>query len=148
MPLWRIFSHPQTFSKDQRVGIAQKVTELYVSRGLPAFYVNVIFIDIDENGIFIGGEPKKNFVRVVIEQIARTMSSPDTDEGKKSRRMWMDMINDTLKPYIIDRVELDWELHISETPRDLWRTKGIDPPPAHSDAEKMWVEKNKPVPYI
>jgi len=57
-------------------------------------------------------------------------------------------ISQTLKPYIIDRVELDWELHISETPRDLWRTKGIDPPPAHSDAEKMWVEKNKPVPYI
>jgi phenylpyruvate tautomerase PptA (4-oxalocrotonate tautomerase family) len=101
MPLWRIFSHPQTFSKDQRVGIAQNVTELYISRGLPAFYVNVIFVDVDENGIFIGGEPKKNFVRIVIEQIARTMSSPDTEEGQKSRTMWMDMINDVSDWFLV-----------------------------------------------
>jgi len=53
----------------------------------------------------------------------------------------------TLKPYIIDRAELEWEHHISETPRDLWRVQGIDPPPAYSDGEKMWLEKNKPLPY-
>jgi hypothetical protein len=52
-----------------------------------------------------------------------------------------------LKLFIIDREELDWELHIYETPRDLWRVQGIDPPPAGSDAEKLWADKNKVIPY-
>lgn len=94
MPLWRIFSHPQTFSLDQRKGIAKAVTDLYVSRGLPAFYVNVIFIDVDEKGTFIGGEQRNNFVRVVAEQIARAMPSPDTSEGRERRKKWMDLINE------------------------------------------------------
>ncbi|KAL6246683.1 hypothetical protein RBB50_005990 [Rhinocladiella similis] len=148
MPLWRIFSHPQTFTLDQRSALAKKVTDLYMSRGLPAFYVNVIFIDVDEKATFIGGEPRSNFVRIAVEQIARTMASPDTEQGQKQRTAWMDMINDTLKSSIIDRKELDWELHIYETPRDLWRVQGMDPPPAFSDAEKEWTEKNKPVPYL
>jgi len=52
-----------------------------------------------------------------------------------------------LKPFITDRKELDWELHIYETPRDLWRVQGIDPPPSFSDAEKLWVHENKAIPY-
>lgn len=52
-----------------------------------------------------------------------------------------------MKPYIIDRSEIDWEMHIYETARDLWRVQGLDPPPSHSDAEKEWVEKNKPLAY-
>lgn len=94
MPLWRIFSHPQTFTLDQRSALAKKVTDLYMSRGLPAFYVNVIFIDVDEKATFIGGEPRSNFVRIAVEQIARTMASPDTEQGQKQRTAWMDMIND------------------------------------------------------
>lgn len=42
MPLWRIFSHPDTFTFSQREALAKDVTALYVSMGLPAFYVNVI----------------------------------------------------------------------------------------------------------
>lgn len=99
MPLWRIFSHPSTFSPSQRSGLAKAITELYVSRGLPAFYVVVLFIDQpDDDGknpsTFVGGAPHANFVRVVIEQIARTMSSPETEEGRKARKGWMDTINE------------------------------------------------------
>jgi len=47
----------------------------------------------------------------------------------------------------MDRPELEWEHHIYETPRDLWRIQGLDPPPQFSDAEKLWIEKNKPVSY-
>ncbi|KIW18499.1 hypothetical protein PV08_02787 [Exophiala spinifera] len=147
MPLWRIFSHPQTFTLDQRKTLAKKVTDLYVSIGLPAFYVNVIFIDVDEKATFVGGEQKSNFVRIAIEQIARTMASQETEQGRQQRKGWMDKINDTLKESIIDRGELDWEMHIYETPRDLWRVQGMDAPPAFSEAEKEWKEKNKPVPY-
>ncbi|KIV79819.1 hypothetical protein PV11_07364 [Exophiala sideris] len=147
MPLWRIFSHPQTFSIGQRKGLAKAVTELYVSLGLPAFYVNVIFIDVDENGTFIGGEQRTNFVRIVVEQIARSMPLPDTEEGRQHRKKWMDAINETLRSFVIDRKELAWELHINETPRDLWRVQGIDPPPVASDAEKLWADKNEAFPY-
>jgi hypothetical protein len=53
----------------------------------------------------------------------------------------------TLKPWIEDRKELQWEIHISETPRDLWRTQGIDPPSSGSETEKVWVKQNKPTQY-
>ncbi|KIX03416.1 uncharacterized protein Z518_06968 [Rhinocladiella mackenziei CBS 650.93] len=147
MPLWRIFTHPETFNHSQRAGIAKAVTDLYVSYSLPAFYVNVIFVNVDEEDVWVGGESKSNFVRIVIEQIARSMSPPDTEEGRKARRSWMDRINGVLRPYILGRKELDWELHIYETPRDLWRIQGLDPPPSFSDEEKLWFEQNKPIPY-
>lgn len=88
MPLWRIFSHKDTFSTEQRQNIASDVTALYVNVGLPAFYVNVIFIDVEETGIWIGGEMRKSFVRIAIEQIARKMDDEDL------RRDWMKMINE------------------------------------------------------
>jgi phenylpyruvate tautomerase PptA (4-oxalocrotonate tautomerase family) len=69
MPLWRIFAHPETFSHDQRKGLAEAVTKLY--KALPAFYVNVIFIDVKEEQVWVGGQAKSNFVRIVVEHIAR-----------------------------------------------------------------------------
>lgn len=101
MPLWRIFCHPSTFSTEQRAGLSKAVTKLYMDEpvGLPAFYVNVMFIPLKEDEIWIGGEPKKNFVRVVIEQIARQMESPDTEEGRTRRLWWMDKINDVCVPF-------------------------------------------------
>ncbi|OWY47385.1 hypothetical protein AALT_g6420 [Alternaria alternata] len=65
----------------------------------------------------------------------------------ETRTGWMDKINETLRPYILDRKELDSEMHISETPRDLWRVQGIDPPPTDSEAEKSWKAKNYAHPY-
>ncbi len=65
----------------------------------------------------------------------------------KSSYVVLTSVSQILKPYIIDRSELDWEIHISETPRDLWRVQGLDPPPSFSSAEKEWVRQNKAVPY-
>ena len=44
------------------------------------------FIDVDESAVFIGGEPKKTFVRIVIEQIARVLP-----EDKHT--WWMDRVS-------------------------------------------------------
>jgi phenylpyruvate tautomerase PptA (4-oxalocrotonate tautomerase family) len=88
MPLWRIFAHPSTFTTDQKRGLSQAITKAYVEgAGLPAFYVNVIFIPLEEDEVWIGGEPRKNFVRIVVEQIARTMVT------QERRDFWMDHIN-------------------------------------------------------
>jgi hypothetical protein len=95
MPLWRIFSHPSTFTSPQRHALAGAITHLYTSNvGFPAFYVNVLFIDLDDNSCFIGGEENKDFVRIVVEQIARPMATPETEEGRARRKRWMDMINE------------------------------------------------------
>jgi Putative oxalocrotonate tautomerase enzyme len=93
MPLWRIYSHPTTFTPSQREGIAKSITDLYVAVGLPAFYVNVLFIDLSDHGSYVSGAPTKAFVRVTVEQIARALPSPDTAEGAKRRTGWMDKIN-------------------------------------------------------
>ena len=93
--------------------------------------------------MYVGGQPRCDFVRIAIEQIARVMPDPDTEKGRQYRKGWMDKINAALKPHIIDRPELHWEHHIYETPRDLWRVQGIDPPPAQSEEEKEWARSNR-----
>lgn len=94
MPLWRIFYHPSAFSAEQKKSLANDITKLYTSPPveLPAFYVNVLFIPLQEDEYYIGGETRRNFVRIVIEQIARTMPDPGTEQGKKFRAAWMDRI--------------------------------------------------------
>jgi len=93
MPLWRIYSHPTTFSPSQREGLAKAITALYVKAGLPPFYVNVLFIDTNDNSNFVSGKATNHFVRITVEQIARAMPSPDTAEGAAYRKRWMDIIN-------------------------------------------------------
>jgi hypothetical protein len=92
MPLWRIYAHPDTFTLDQKRGIAAAITKHYDV--LPAFYVDVIFVDCKEGNVWVGPESKTNFVRIVVEQIARAMPSPDTAEGRAWRTGWMDKINE------------------------------------------------------
>lgn len=77
----------------------------------------------------------------MIEQIARHLPS---DVASKSS--WLMKVEDALKPFIADQ-GLDWELHIVETERDLWRIHGIEPPLLGTEAERSWARKNRPVPF-
>lgn len=47
-----------------------------------------------------------------------------------------------LKPHVADK-GYDWEYHIDETPRSLWRINGLVAPPFRSLAERKWFEENK-----
>jgi hypothetical protein len=58
----------------------------------------------------------------------------------------MHLIEQQLAPHIKER-GLEWELHIDETPIDLWRVQGLPAPPFGSEAEKQWAADNKPTPY-
>ena len=93
MPLWRIFAHPDTFSPPQRAAFAKDITDYYVDKGLPAFYVNVFFIPLEAENFFIGGTPRTNFVRISIEHIARHYPDGDTRAGKEYREGRMELIN-------------------------------------------------------
>jgi hypothetical protein len=52
-----------------------------------------------------------------------------------------------LKEWIADREDIQWELHVEETPRDFWTVAGIYPPPQNSEEEKRWKKENKPTPW-
>jgi hypothetical protein len=94
---------------------------------MPRFYVVVVFEEVSSDSFFVGGESVGNFVRIVIAHIARTLP---TD----LRSAALDIIESKLAPHIRDR-GLDWELHIDETPIDLWRVQGLPAPEYGSEAE-------------
>ena len=70
MPLWRIFSHPSTFTIDQKQALGESITSLYTTSHLPGFYVNVIFIPVEAENFYIAGKPVTDYVRIAIEHIA------------------------------------------------------------------------------
>ena len=41
----------------------------------------------------------------------------------------------------------EWELHVAESPMDLWRVNGLEAPKAGSEGEKQWIRENKARPY-
>lgn len=140
MPVWKIYAPENTFTYEQKRAIAAGVTEDYAKYGaMPRFYVVVVFEEVSSDSFFVGGESVGNFVRIVIAHIARTLP---TD----LRPAALDIIESKLAPHIRDR-GLDWELHIDETPIDLWRVQGLPAPEYGSEAEKKWIADNKPTPY-
>lgn len=141
MPLYNIYTPVGAYSADEKQAFAKDVTSLYTElAGLPAFYVVVIFREVPEEDYLVGGEPKANFIRVFVDHIARQMDTPEI------RKRCCDEVEKRLAPHVRDR-GLDWEFHIDETPIDLWQVQGLVPPPAFSDAEKLWAKENRPVAY-
>lgn len=137
MPLWHVYHPVDAYSAEQKRQFAADVTEFYTRAGLPKFYVVTLFHDIPESSFLVGGEPSDNTVRVVIEHIARHLTDPDR------RRKSAEALNRLLAPHTLDR-GLHCEFHIDETPRDQWMIDGMWPPPAGSEAERLWVSENRP----
>ncbi|MEU6404013.1 tautomerase family protein [Streptomyces sp. NPDC046985] len=140
MPLWHIYHPADAYTPEDKERIAKDVTDVYARIGLPRFYVVTLFHQIEADSYYVGGEPTDKTVRVVIEHIARQLNDPAL------RKATGEKLNAVLAPYTTDR-DLYLEFHIDETPRDLWMTGGIWPPPAGSEAERLWAKENRPVPY-
>jgi len=139
MPLWTIFHPPGAFTNEQKVALTADITKIYIDFSLPKFYVGVLYIPVPKDDFFMGAEANSNFIRIKIDQIARSLP-PDL------RKWWVETTDAHLKAHIADR-GFGFEWHIDETPSDLWSIQGIPPPPAGSEAEKKWVAENKPTPY-
>jgi phenylpyruvate tautomerase PptA (4-oxalocrotonate tautomerase family) len=86
MPLWRIYSHPSTFNEAQKEALASEITAIYTGFGLPAFYVNVLFIPLEEGNLYVGGRRTRTFVRFAIEHIARNFPELKDDVTKVRAR--------------------------------------------------------------
>lgn len=91
----------------------------------------------------MGGEPKLGnpFIRIVITHIAINMPNEDATYRRSTSR-----IDKILKPNVAD-LGYDWEYHVAETERRLWKVNGMIPPPWKSEEEKVWVKENRPVAY-
>ncbi|KAK4942269.1 hypothetical protein LTR66_014720 [Elasticomyces elasticus] len=144
MPLWQIY-HPAGLYEDQesKSSFAKDITKIYTKIGLPPFYVVVNFIPLPKEDILVGGEPNNGtpFIRIVITNIAVKM--PETNE---TYTRFTSSVDAVLKPHVADK-GYDWEYHVAETERRLWKIIGLIPPPWKSEEEARWAEKNRPVLY-
>lgn len=138
MPLWKIYTPANAFTPEDKKGIAQALTGLY-GRVMPRFYVGVVFQEVSADNFYIGGEPTDRFVRIWVDHIARTFQSEEARVGFFKR------VNALLAPWIADR-GYDWELHVDETPFDLWTIQGYFPPREGTEDEKRWMAENRASP--
>ncbi|KAH7094305.1 putative oxalocrotonate tautomerase [Paraphoma chrysanthemicola] len=154
MPLWIIYHPPSTFTTpESKQTFAQAITNIYTQVPLPAFYVNVLFQPIAADSFYIGGVPRPSehvaandpgpqserpFIRIVIQNIARTLRDEKRRDGFLSR------VDKALKPHIEDQ-GYDVEYSVYETRRDLWKIDGMVPPMPGSEAEKEWARLNRAV---
>lgn len=138
MPLWTVYHPAGAYTPDEKKAFAEKMTGIY-ARFMPKFYVNVFFHELPEDSLYIGGEPRNNFVRITMDHIAREFPSVE-----RSRR-FIDAVNEFIAPWVKER-GFDWEFHIDETPFDLWSVQGFYPPREGTEDEKRWIAENKPSP--
>ena len=139
MPLWQFYHPERAYTDEDKQAIARSVTGLYEAM-LPRFYVNVFFHPLPKTSFYIGAEPVDDFVRVTIAHIARSMPEPEM------KRRFLKGCNRILKPFIAGR-GLRWELHVDETPFELWTLNGLKPPPPNSPTEQKWRSENCPSAY-
>jgi phenylpyruvate tautomerase PptA (4-oxalocrotonate tautomerase family) len=135
MPLWKIYHPVGAYTAQDKHAIAQAVSEVY-ARAMPKFYVGVVFQEVSPDNIYIGGEPHPRFVRIWVDHIARTFASDD----QKVR--FFNKMNQIFAPWIAER-GYDWELHVDETPFDLWTIQGHFPPREGTEDEKRWKAENR-----
>ncbi|KAK3358012.1 putative oxalocrotonate tautomerase [Lasiosphaeria hispida] len=138
MPLWLIYHPEGTFTSDAKEALAAEITSIYTAVGLPAFYVVINFISLPNSSIFVGGRnppPEKPFIRFSVDHIAVHLGGDVKRQAGITAR-----IETKLKPHIADR-GYDYEFHVDETPRELWRINGFIPPPLTSVGRRTRDDK-------
>jgi phenylpyruvate tautomerase PptA (4-oxalocrotonate tautomerase family) len=141
MPMWIVHAPEGVYSTEDKKNITEIITQFYVDTvALPRFYVVVRFDEYPVNSMWVGGVLVNDFVRIVVDHIARQMEDPAI------RELCMSMMCEMLAPFTKDR-GMRSEIHLDETAMDLWWVDGIKPPPPESEAEKKWALDNAPSPY-
>ena len=140
MPLWKIHHPVGAYTAEDKKEFAEAITRVYDAVPIPRFYVVVIFEEVAGENLFVGGVAHDKFVRLSIDQMARTLPGPVI------REWWTRNLDIVIAPWVKER-GYDWEFTITEPPADLWSLQGEIPPPFESLAEKRWIEENKATPY-
>jgi hypothetical protein len=79
-------------------------------------------------------------VRIVSTHLARQFANSEQIAS------FIERFEGAIAPYIKGR-GVNWELHIEEHAREMWRENGLVPPLPKTEGEKLWVKLNKSVPY-
>lgn len=137
MPLWKIY-HPPGGLLDRAKEGNRGEDYQHLPRAA-AVLRRVIYQEVAEKSFYVGGEPANDFVRIWVDHVARQFDS----EEIKGRSLAA--IGRILEPYLGER-KLRWEMHVDETPFDLWTIQGIRPPKPNTEHEKRWRDENKPSP--
>jgi len=103
MPLHRIYHPLSAFSSTDKAALSERITAIYTDRGLPAFYVVILFIPVESESFYVGGKSTDKFVRVVAQHLARHF--PDIETKNK----FMEQYENALAPSIKDK-GYDWEV--------------------------------------
>jgi phenylpyruvate tautomerase PptA (4-oxalocrotonate tautomerase family) len=103
MSLHRIYHPPDVFSAKDKQELAERITALYTAIGLPEFYVNVIFVPIEKDSLFVGGQPKDKYIRIVIQHLASQL------HDKKIKQTIMDKYEKAIGAYIKEK-DYEWEV--------------------------------------
>jgi phenylpyruvate tautomerase PptA (4-oxalocrotonate tautomerase family) len=148
MPLWQIYHPPNTFTTpESKQALATDITKYY-TKSLPAFYVVVQFHALAPDNVFVGGTSQAHLerpmIRIVVNHVAVTASEIPDDQQRFKRIC--EGVDAALRPHI-EAKGYDWEYHIDETDRGLWKLNGLVPPPWRSEEEKEWVRANKALPW-
>jgi phenylpyruvate tautomerase PptA (4-oxalocrotonate tautomerase family) len=146
MPHWLVYHPPNAYTDDEsRDALVKEITAFYVNVGMPAFYVVVNFIEVPLNGFYIGakkrGPEDTPFIRFVATHIAHNYPQDDA-----IIRAAGDTFNKLLTPLLKGK-GYDWEFHITESDRRLWKVNEFTPPERRTEGEALWVKENRPVPY-
>ncbi|CAE6466709.1 unnamed protein product [Rhizoctonia solani] len=140
MPMHRIYTTSGLYSAAEKKALSVAITEIYKAAGLPAFYVNVFFIELPKDSFYIGGEANEKFARFNLQHAARTF------DNKDSKIEFMEKYEKVLKPFTSDK-GLDWEVNIDMTDPLVWHINGMSPPAPGSEGDKLWNKLNKAVPF-
>ena len=106
MPLHRIFHNPTAFTAAEKQALTERITALYTAVGLPPFYVVVLFVPVEKDNFFVGGKTVDNFVRIVVQHLARQIPS------KALKKNFSDKYEAALEPFIKAK-GYDWEVSFS-----------------------------------
>jgi 4-oxalocrotonate tautomerase family enzyme len=163
MPFWEIYTPEDAFTDEDKEALTKGITSIYYDLvDLPKFYVVVVFHEMPLNSIYVGGEAANNFIRIRLDHIARKTVDYIAHHANKNtmvngiavgsltseqiRADFHEKVEEVLVPFVKER-GYDWEIHVDETPEDLWRVQGLVPPPEWSEFEELWRKENRPVPY-
>ncbi|KAJ7606633.1 putative oxalocrotonate tautomerase [Roridomyces roridus] len=143
MPLHRFFVPKGLYSPEDKTALSAVITRLYTSRpiSLPAFYVVVLFIEIEPGNMIVGGDVSRRMVRIAVEHVARNFNSSDAQ-----KRLFMSRYANALKPFTNDR-GIDWEVQVTDCDRLLWNLNGMHPPESNTEEERIWKRENRAVSF-
>lgn len=104
MSLHRIYHPPNAFSTAEKQGLAERITTLYTELGLPAFYVNVIFVATENESFFIAGQTQDKYVRIVIQHLAVQLQNDET------KKIILQKYEKAILPFVKEK-GYDWQVY-------------------------------------